>query len=86
MSAAGLASTELQRLRWQCRRGLLELDLLLKWFVEHRYAALSEPEQEALRSLLAQPDPTLLAWVQGQEAPPDELKCIIEKLVQSIVY
>lgn len=82
MSAAGLASNELQRLRWQCRRGLLELDLLLKWFVDRSYAALSEAEQEAFRRLLAQPDPALLAWIQGQETPPDELKCIVEKLTQ----
>lgn len=82
MSAPGLAPDELQRLRWQCRRGLLELDLLLGWFVEQRYAALSAPLQEAFRQLLAQPDQSLLAWVQGQEVPPDELKCIIDKLLQ----
>lgn len=83
MSTAGRApQEELQRLRWQCRRGLLELDLLLKWFVDRRYAALSEPEREAFRRLLAQPDPVLLAWIQGQETPPDELKCIVEKVMQ----
>ena len=26
------------RLRWQCRRGMLELDLMLETFVEKRYA------------------------------------------------
>ena len=82
MSATGSESDGLPRLRWQCRRGLLELDLLLKWFVDRRYAALSEAEQEAFRRLLAQPDPALLAWIQGQETQPDELKCIVEKLTQ----
>ena len=28
------------------------------------------------------PDLALLAWIQGQETPPDELKCIVEKLTQ----
>jgi antitoxin CptB len=66
----------------QCRRGLLELDLLLGGFVERRYAGLSAAEQDAFRRLLAQSDPALLAWIQGQESPPDDLKCIIEKIVQ----
>lgn len=82
MSETALVSGELQRLRWQCRRGLLELDLLLRRFVELRYATLSALEQERFRELLAQPDPALLAWIQGQETPPDELKWIIEKVLQ----
>ncbi len=82
MSAAGLVPDEQQRLRWQCRRGLLELDLLLGRFIERRYAVLTAAEQEAFRRLLTQPDQTLLAWVQGQEVPPAELKLIVDKIIQ----
>jgi antitoxin CptB len=71
-----------RRLRWQCRRGLLELDLLLGRFVAERYVNLSAPEQEAFGLLLARPDQELLAWIQGQEVPPDELKGIISKILQ----
>lgn len=82
MSESVMVAEGLPRLRWQCRRGLLELDLLLRRFVEHRYATLSAPEQESFRKLLAQPDPALLAWIQGQETPPEDLKFIVEILVQ----
>jgi len=73
---------ELRRLRWQCRRGLLELDLLLARFLDRRYPALAVPDQEAFRRLLQEPDPRLLAWLQGQERPPEELKNILEILSQ----
>ena len=72
----------LRRLRWQCRRGLLELDLLFVRFLEQHYGALSVAEQGAFQRLLEQPDQTLLAWLQGQQEPPSDLKTIIEKVVQ----
>ena len=72
----------LRRLRWQCRRGLLELDLLLLRFLELRYGALNAEERNAFQRLLEQPDQTLLAWVQGQQAPPPDLKMIVDKVIQ----
>lgn len=72
----------LRRLRWQCRRGLLELDLLFVRFLEQRYSALSVEEQNAFQRLLEQPDQTLLAWLQGQQEPPSDLKTIIDKVIQ----
>jgi antitoxin CptB len=76
------STAEVRRLRWQCRRGLLELDLLLGGFLERHYPALAPHDQEAFRRLLREPDPRLLAWFQGQERPPDELKHIVEILSQ----
>jgi len=72
----------LRRLRWQCRRGLLELDVLLVRFLEQHYSALNQTEQGAFQSLLEQPDQTLLSWFQGQQEPPADLKMIIDKVVQ----
>lgn len=72
----------LRRLRWQCRRGLLELDLLFVRFLEQHYSTLNETEQSAFQLLLEQPDQTLLAWIQGQQEPPSDLKTIIDKVIQ----
>ena len=72
----------LRRLRWQCRRGLLELDLLFVRFLEQHYCALDETEQGAFQRLLEQPDQTLLGWLQGQLEPPADLKMIIDKVIQ----
>lgn len=72
----------LRRLRWQCRRGLLELDVMFVRFLEQRYCALNETEQGAFQRLLEQPDQTLLGWLQGQQEPPADLKKIIDKVIQ----
>lgn len=81
MSSAVQAET-LRRLRWQCRRGLLELDVLFVRFLELHYSALNQTEQCAFQRLLKQPDQTLLGWLQGQQEPPADLKMIIDKVLQ----
>jgi len=72
---------EERRLQWQCRRGLLELDLLLQRFVAERYRASNATTQKAFRELLKLPDQTLLNWIQGRETPTDEFKQVIKKIV-----
>lgn len=74
-------SEQLRRLRWQCRRGLLELDLLFLRFLDERYMNLSAIDQHAFQKLLEQSDTQLLGWIQQQHTPPDELKNIIRKIV-----
>lgn len=63
------SASELPRLRWQCRRGLLELDLLLSRFLEERYPGLTATQQGEFRRLLEYPDTMLLAWIQAQKQP-----------------
>jgi len=73
----------LERLRWRCRRGLLELDVMLQDFLAQRYACLTSPEQQAFDLLLETPDVTLLAYLQGDQDPPDkELVEIVAKIRQ----
>jgi antitoxin CptB len=79
---SGLQDETLRRLRWQCRRGLLELDLWFVRFLEQQYSSLTAEEQDAFQSLLEQPDQLLLAWLQGQQEPPPDLKIIIDKVIQ----
>lgn len=77
------AETETERrIRWQCRRGLLELDILFTRFLDQHYMALDASEQASFQSLLTQPDQTLLAWIQGQQEPPSELKSILHIVIQ----
>ena len=46
------AEKEIERLRWQCRRGMLELDLLLNRFLESAYADLSVQQRTDFVRLL----------------------------------
>lgn len=60
------------RLRWRCRRGLRELDLLLAPFAERQLPVLAPNELDDLDRLLTAADQDLQAWLLGREAPPDE--------------
>jgi antitoxin CptB len=59
------------RLKWHCRRGLLELDLILQGFLERRFARLDAAEQALFGELLDTPDPELLDWALGRSEPAD---------------
>jgi antitoxin CptB len=54
------------RLKWKCRRGLLELDLVLDRFLQTQAAALSDAEADALGELLEQGDNDLWDLVIGR--------------------
>ncbi len=55
----------MRRLRWRCRRGLLELDLLLARFLDHGYSALSVEQRAGFERMLAMDDNTLWALFNG---------------------
>jgi antitoxin CptB len=62
---------ELDKIRWHCRRGLLELDLVLEKFNERHLLGLGPEQLDLYRELLAFPDNDLLDLVMGRAASPD---------------
>ena len=64
-SAANIA-----RLRWRCRRGTRELDALVGWYLDTRYASASPRLQAAFAALLDQQDPDLWDWLVGRHPTP----------------
>lgn len=63
--------TSVERLRWQCRRGMLELDYLLRDFLDQVYPDLTAEEQALFVRMLDIEDRQLLAWLVG-DSEPDE--------------
>lgn len=61
------------RLRWACRRGMLELDLILGPFVEGPFELLEESYQLRFEALLECEDQNLFLWLmkRGQPDSPD---------------
>ncbi len=75
-------SVEHNRLRWRCRRGLLELDVLLGRFLERHYDSLAAAERTAFERLLRESDQTLSAWLNGRDQPRDTgLRNIVRKII-----
>ena len=68
------------KLRWRCRRGMKELDILLTRYVDERYGAASAEEQQAFEHLLETQDPVIYAYCLGQERPPEHLAVLIARI------
>ncbi len=70
------------KLKWHCRRGMLELDLILMRFVEEQLEQLDEQQVTAFECLLNCSDPELYHWLMGQEIPRDKELSGIVKFIQ----
>jgi antitoxin CptB len=64
-----VADPELSRLKWRCRRGMKELDLLLLRWLERGWPRADAERRRAFEWLLEQPDPDLADWLLGGLRP-----------------
>lgn len=74
------SDNKLTRIEWACRRGMLELDVLLGNFFKERYLLLTEIEQEQFVSFLKLDDPEIYAWLLGHEAPPRAFAYLVDMI------
>lgn len=73
------------RLKWACRRGMLELDVLLLPFVEEAFNDLDESQKETFERLLTSDDPDLYAWFMGHQKCDDpELAAMVSRVVNRV--
>ena len=76
MSASGTG-----QLRWQCRRGMLELDFVLERYLDEHYAAAPGPEQRLFQELLTAQDPELQDWLlNGVPHPNPAYRPLVRKI------
>ncbi|BDX07223.1 succinate dehydrogenase assembly factor 2 [Planctobacterium marinum] len=61
----------LSRLKWACRRGMLELDVLFMPFVDEAFEQLSYEDKVLFERLLTCDDPDLYAWFMGHQSCED---------------
>ena len=71
---------DLGRLRWRCRRGMKELDILLARYLDRHFCSAPIQEQDAFRRLLDAQDTDLYAYCLGSERPPLEFAALIERI------
>jgi len=62
---------ELDRVRWRCRRGMLELDIVLQRFVDKHYTQLNEAELQQLDTFLNLPDNDLWDMITAKKEIKD---------------
>jgi antitoxin CptB len=68
------------KLRWRCRRGMKELDILLTRYLDDRYDTASPGEQHAFQELLDTQDPLIFAYCLGSQRPPEHLVDLIGQI------
>ena len=71
---------EHDRIRWRCRRGLLELDLVLQGFLERRFDHLDAEQRRLFNELLDEPDNDLLDLALGRREPTLRYRAVVEML------
>ena len=80
-TARQMTEGELNRLRWQCRRGVLELDLVLERFLERHGDRLSGDALDSFQTLLTYPDNDLLDLIRGRgECHDARLAEVVQRL------
>jgi len=69
-------------LRWQQRRGMKELDVLLERYYNRHYMVAAPAERAVFAKLLEREDPEIWLWVVGQAEVPAEFAHVIAALRQ----
>jgi antitoxin CptB len=69
MSQEVSSTANLSRMRWHCRRGMRELDVLLTRYFEEVYPSATLQHQQAFADLLDLQDPLIMAYVTGKQTP-----------------
>lgn len=73
----------LPKLKWACRRGMLELDVLLGNFLNEAYPDLSLDNKKLFIQLLECEDPEIYAWIMGHETAPEPHLILITELIRN---
>ena len=77
-------TSDKKRIRWQCRRGMLELDIMLSHFLDNGYEQLSLEQKEIFKKMLSLEDDQLYRWFMGYEPCQDpKMKPVVE-IVSSV--
>ena len=87
MHSLSQASSQLPgRLRWQCRRGMLELDVLLNTFADQQWPEIDNRLKQEFEILLTCSDQQLQGWLcEGKEADI-EVTNIVSRIRQTNRY
>ena len=82
-SRGGFAMSEPRSLRWRCRRGMLELDVLLERFLDAGYLELDARGRETFDRLLDSEDDQLWDWMSGKVEATEQGIADIIKLIRA---
>ena len=82
LDSENMNEAEQRRLAWRCRRGLLELDIVLQRFVNGQFDTLSSDELQVFDVMLELPDNDFWALISATETAHENgsVHAVITKL------
>ncbi len=70
------------QLRWRCRRGMRELDVLLLRYLDETFPLAPEADRRAFEQLLSWQDPDIVDLLAGRVGSKDPgLRHVVEQLL-----
>jgi len=73
------------KLRWRCRRGMKELDLLTLGYLEQHYPNAPAVEQQAFAELLELQDPQLMSYMVGRDVPAEAAAARVVGIMRALL-
>ena len=71
----------MSHLRWQCRRGMRELDELLLRYLDDGYESAGAAEKAAFQRLLSLSDAALMSYLLQQAIPSPEVALAVNAIL-----
>lgn len=84
LNAENIKDAEQRRMAWRCRRGMLELDIVLQTFIAQHFDQMTMAEFHAFDELLSMPDNELwqVLGMKNLKVKNEHQQSIIKKLRQ----
>lgn len=81
----GVSEAELGRIRWQCRRGIKEVEVVLIPYFERFFLSSSPEKQQMFLSLLSCTDVEMFEWFTYRSKPEDEgMKVFVAEVLEKL--
>jgi antitoxin CptB len=81
---SGAADPEMSRLRWRCRRGMRELDVMLTRYLDQVWETASSAERGVFVELVELQDPDLFGYLVGRDTPAEESQRAVIARIRSL--
>jgi antitoxin CptB len=84
LNAENIKDAEQRRLAWRCRRGMLELDIMLQRFVANHFNGLSLAEMHTFDEMLELPDNEFWALLSAPNISnlSESMRAVIAKMTR----
>ena len=76
LNAENMKDAELRRLAWRCRRGMLELDIVLQRFIAQHFDDLTLAQLKAFDDLLELPDNDFWTLISSDKITPKNIDTV----------